>query len=425
MRADMIYKRITLGVIFTSLICILLWIKLLPVHVTLALASYVMGTANPWTNVPSFEVFVRMCSAKKDIYDKILIPSMKLFWPNDTRLVVVLDNETKSDHLCGEELRNRYPYPKVFYENPSKAYNNHGHDRQQWSMFYPENYTNAEYVGFVDTDTLFVSTVTPEDLFLNGKPVVIGVYGSLLNSWWRGVALKTSKLFGKPEVMKCMGYFPVIVKVEHIVKLRHYLEKRHNKPFDDIFKEYTVVDIFSQFNIMCQYVYTFHRSEYNFRIQKRPNGNWMKESQGRMPLKFYRDNFTAKERTPITRVAIHWRYHAPQKDEVLLPPYNLKSYYPQALLEGICHSGGFDICPDHCRYFNKSNIHRNLFNFEYSDWTWDPACDRAQKKHYADVKRLIEYYRLNDMNIFGEKTADVACERIFRSVKVDISKVIH
>ena len=45
-----------------------------------------------------------------------------------------------------------------------------GHDRQQYMMFYADNYTTSEFVGFVDTDAIVHSFVDREDIFEEGRP---------------------------------------------------------------------------------------------------------------------------------------------------------------------------------------------------------------------------------------------------------------
>jgi hypothetical protein len=39
-------------------------------------------------------------------------------------------------------------------------------------MFWADNFTSREFVGFVDTDAVFLAYVDREDLFEDGKPVV-------------------------------------------------------------------------------------------------------------------------------------------------------------------------------------------------------------------------------------------------------------
>ena len=105
-------------------------------------------------------------------------------------------------------------------------------DRMQRDLFYPDLCTSKKYVAFVDTDTMLISRMVPEMLFDGGKPIVIGVYGKVVHSFYNRIAQATAKLFKTKEVIRCMSYFPVVMKVEHLVELREYLEKLHNIPFD-------------------------------------------------------------------------------------------------------------------------------------------------------------------------------------------------
>ena len=97
--------------------------------------------------------------------------------------------------------------------------------------------THKKYVAYIelnDTDTMFVSRVVPEMLFVDGKPKVVASYGYIVHTWWQHASEDTFNLFKTKEVMRCMSYFPVIMKVEHIVELRKYFEKLHGMPFDDL-----------------------------------------------------------------------------------------------------------------------------------------------------------------------------------------------
>ena len=44
-------------------------------------------------------------------------------------------------------------------------------------MFYADNFTQSEFVGFVDSDCLFLTYVDREDLFETGKPVIKAITG--------------------------------------------------------------------------------------------------------------------------------------------------------------------------------------------------------------------------------------------------------
>ena len=45
-----------------------------------------------------------------------------------------------------------------------------GLDRQQWYMFWADNFTRSEYVGFVDADTLFITYVDREGAWARPPP---------------------------------------------------------------------------------------------------------------------------------------------------------------------------------------------------------------------------------------------------------------
>ena len=64
---------------------------------------------------------------------------------------------------------------------------------------------------------------------------------------------------GLPEPMRCMSYFPVIIKRSHLKDMRDYIFNIHHKQnssfvdFDDVFKYGVHLHkrMFSQFNLMC------------------------------------------------------------------------------------------------------------------------------------------------------------------------------
>ena len=61
----------------------------------------------------------------------------------------------------------------VSHSKPSEWYHRPT-DRQQLMMLWADNFTESEYVAFVDSDAVFLTAVDREDLFENGKPVING-----------------------------------------------------------------------------------------------------------------------------------------------------------------------------------------------------------------------------------------------------------
>ncbi|KAL3872446.1 hypothetical protein ACJMK2_040372 [Sinanodonta woodiana] len=334
---------------------------------------------------PEMDIYLRMTSGKPFYYyyRALLTRSMKYFWPGNVTMVVVLDNESANDHQLGKKISNEYPFPRISFMEPidPEIYNGRGHQRMQRDFFYPEKVVTRPYVGFVDTDTVFVTRVTRNLLFEDDKPVVIGIYGEALHEWWANSSKVTATIFKSPEPFKCMSYFPVIIKVRHIIELRNYLEKMYDMPFDELFKTFAKSNI-AQFNIICKYIWDFHRNEYNFYLHLRPSdkyGRWSgdRNGGGRHDLQYYRQVLTQKQTVPKPRASIHYPY---QND------FHLNTTLQRVLRSGICYSGGFDICPEKCSKFKPDGLHKDLFVFEWSDWTWDTRCLTEQIEHYKQIK---------------------------------------
>lgn len=96
-----------------------------------------------------------------------------LFWPkhSNTTLRALFDSEicTSSEYGIAKDILISFNESSGFnvhisLNEPSNFYSK-GYDRQQLLMFWADNYTSSEYVGFVDTDCLFITYVDITDLF--------------------------------------------------------------------------------------------------------------------------------------------------------------------------------------------------------------------------------------------------------------------
>ena len=74
----------------------------------------------------------------------------------------------------------------------------------------------------------------------------------------------TYRALGLKQPMICMSYFPVVVKRAHFALLRAYVSAYHGLPFDEVFAQISSRGkaTYSQFNIMCTYMFWKHRDEY-------------------------------------------------------------------------------------------------------------------------------------------------------------------
>lgn len=231
----------------------------------------------PWPSL-SLYVPVNIMEPKKiaqRFYNQFL-RSFLLFWPlklSKTHLIVIIDDEVKTNPYVHEVrlkldgLSDRMPGGYEIVPTPvSEWYNGSGYDRQQMEMFYADRYSKSDYIGFVDSDAVFLTYVDREDLFEDGKPVVHGragvsqYQGGILDLRMRGNALFTKM----KEPMACMSYFPVIIKREHLQEMRDYYAKVNGMTFEQAFQKYFPRKHFSQFGVMCAYLFHFKREEYKW-----------------------------------------------------------------------------------------------------------------------------------------------------------------
>ena len=215
-----------------------------------------------------------------------LIPGYLIFYPwrewKNLDLIVVLDGDSASDHYAGVLLGNLPPYPKVVFEDfpPAGTLVNWGgrgigYCRQQYSNFYSDYQTDADVIGMVDSDALFVSPVTPEYLFPDGKPIQIGIQlgetpGVVGVDWTLGVRLAIGT--DRPLLRMVASAFPVLMKREHFPLLRaHMIKTTGTNTFEEAFYKVATGNAafttLCQFDIMVNYLWYFHRNEYSWHFK--------------------------------------------------------------------------------------------------------------------------------------------------------------
>jgi hypothetical protein len=305
-----------------------------------------------------------------------LLFSMQLFQPFTAPMTVVMDDEKAEDHVNAAQLSQHMSSlgvsHSIHFAQPAEAtYHSSGHTRQQLLMFWADNFTTADYIGFVDTDTVFVTRVVDSDVFDGPKPRIIGLVGRPQNSWWAGVPPSTQAAIGQPEVMRCMTYFPVVIKRMHLQQLRTHVEVLHGKSFDDVFRNITT-SVFSQFNIMCNYLWYHHRDEYAWALQQHTPG-WNGTVEGQLPHQELQQLLSDPKLTrPVARTSIHAGY--------------MTGGIAEPMLQGFCLSGGSALRPELCSVRpNRTQLQQELFLFEGNDWRWDQRCFAAQVEHYKAV----------------------------------------
>lgn len=319
---------------------------------------------------------------------KVLLHSMEVFW-NATRfggLIIILDDESEDDHKIGSSLEKEYDWITVKYEKPMPhIYHNRGRCRSQWSNFWADNYTDKDYIGIVDNDAMMVTLPTESDFFRGEKPIIQAKLGIGGDEWWHKTPRGTKLALGLPEMARCMSYFPVIMKRKHFPMLRdHICRTADRTDFNEVFQYFSEPHQYSQFSIFCNYLWYFHRDEYEWRFMEDPPG-WIKNGHPGVFIGQTNNYSHVNENNtrPVVKTFIHYNYH---RDEFGCLPQN------DYIIQGYCFATNFRdpvIC-NRSIPLHRSTLHKTLFRFDYKDWLYDqPGCTAAHVYHYQDVHNDI------------------------------------
>ena len=371
-----------------------------------------------WDKTPNFTFYLRLTYSPRSLheYKDVLVPSMKLFVPNEiAKLVVVLDGEKSDDHKFGNQIKTQWPFPKICYamQGDASVYHGWGKARMFWDMMHPDQCTASTYTGYIDTDTMFDTMVTPQLLFEYGKPVIVAKIGLAPYPCWEKT---TERFLGRKEVMQCMSTFPVTVKTEHMKEMRDILSKQFGKSFAIIFRASAAggdPSCICQFSLMCNYLWYYHKDEYSWHFQTVPDGNWNGADirDGQVDVHYYQTYIKPEMKIPIPRTSVHLRYTL-IKGVVLDKREPSSETVGDIIKEGLCYSAGFDYCPEQCKKWNPKQVQHHLYSFETYQWFWDKRCKEEQDKHYRNVKEMVEYYVKYGYEIFGLRSMEGLCKII-------------
>ena len=208
-----------------------------------------------------------------------------LFWPPSYgKTVIVLDEESEMDHEFGEivtrHTREHFPEYKleVFFEplpndksileNPGLA-RSPGYNRQLWSSFFFDLYTNDPIIAWMDSDVAFITPVTNSLIFSGSKLRVLGWDCSFHFSWVKEWARTSERALGLPYVADFMSYFPVYFYRDTFARCREHIMKHWNvTTFEEAFKLfYHDKNQLSPVSIILSYAWFFERDRYDWNIK--------------------------------------------------------------------------------------------------------------------------------------------------------------
>ncbi|XP_075258700.1 uncharacterized protein LOC142350665 isoform X1 [Convolutriloba macropyga] len=322
---------------------------------------------------------------------KVLLRSLIFFWPkNKLKLMVLIDAEippaTRDPFAqrIKERMRRHAKSVQVKLNYiPKEVFNSRGHDRQQLIMFWADNFTDAEYVGFLDDDSLITNSVLYEDIFdRRGRPHVIGRSPVTDVKEWGEISATSSWTDNSDiEVMRAMNYFPVVVKTSHLKIMRDnvlkYLPQFGN--FDDFFRRGIMEGQrnYSQFNIMFQHLWKLKNGQYNWHFQ--PNST---EDNHFKQIKGVKDSMTIpKPRCVLHVVADNRKKNASFVEDILKRGfcYSLtKTQFDQGgLYSRLCTNAGYS-------WGVVSTVpNMDQWVFDLWDWRWDTRIIAEHKKRIA------------------------------------------
>ena len=335
--------------------------------------------SRPW---PTLELILPLGLIRKDKvkpheWKNIFLPSFLLFCPvqkSNISISIIIDEEQENTTLLEdrllkplEEIRSFYErhterkthFPRItiqFHHHPNPTawnrtnnrvnYNKlpykSGYGRQQYLAFVADQFTDAEYIGMVDDDSLFSTFIDREDIFLGDKPIIRGRLQIMTKSSYPFIdwMMSAYTILGKETPMDCMSYFPVVVKRKHLQELRDYVAQYHKaESFDVVFENVFPHDgnpserRYSQFCVICSYLYWFKYEEYAWYFQDL-NPLWNGVSNPK-PVKGYfstKSNFTKDSLRLRPFIASHASYREPTRQDVV---YNNKGMQA-VLLQGLC-----------------------------------------------------------------------------------------
>ena len=240
------------------------------------------------SNPSSITLFVRMAGKLEEHRTRFycdLFRTAVLFWPSSFgKTVVVLDEESDQDHLYANNLtrqiKKHFPDRKleVAFESLPKdtsilKFNGSrlstGYNRQLWSSFFIDLYTDDHIVAWMDNDVAFLTPVTKENIFNGSRIRILGSECSMHFGWVRNWARATQMALGFPMVADFMTYFPVFIYRDTFKHCREYILKRFNTSnFEEAFgKIYYGSNLISPVSVVISYAWFFERDRYDWNLK--------------------------------------------------------------------------------------------------------------------------------------------------------------
>ena len=209
-----------------------------------------------------------------------------LFWPASYgKLVLVFDQESLRDHKLAKIIQRQFDqfFPdrklEIFYE-PLPAnhqtllklpFANHGpgYNRQIWSSFFNDLYTNDPVIAWVDSDSAFCSSVTRNSMYNGTRLRVVGTDCTVLKAAFAKVCVKSAGIsIGLPAVADFMLHFPVYIYRDTFANCREYLIRRYKaRNFEEVYRNISAYGFICPVTTVLNYAWHFERDRYDWSLK--------------------------------------------------------------------------------------------------------------------------------------------------------------
>lgn len=360
---------------------------------------------------PDLELFVPMPPTDESVHElrDLFLDTLWWFWPKEhISLRMVTDAEhprvewgvsqfllLTKDVIGAERARVSRSAPP-----PTPM---HGHDRQQWMMFWADNFTESEFVGFVDTDTVFVTRVLLDDLFVLNEttglmmPRARVVYGKPVDSSWQRIPEGTLFATGFKEKFKAMTYFPVVVRTADLQLVRRWVcAAMGEQLFDNAFRRIldAGTDKYSQFNIIMNILYAVKHDEYFWHIDEQEPG-WAGPAPAAQISSPEEGGLYAEEfQRPRAHLSMHWNHGFGSYDPGVRRTtiHELKHLGQCYGLKSSSSSSKQNMIPGHCKNLDVDNtLNHWEWVFEVSMFDGRPGCIEAHRQRRQTINSCPEH----------------------------------
>ena len=357
---------------------------------------------------PNLTLFAPVFPGGEAELNKVLLRSLKFFWPkSNLRLLFLVDGELPPEvrDPFGERIKKSMEAHAISVEVkfnfiPRKVYRG-GWDRQQLIMLWADNFTDSEYVGFVDDDALFTKHILREDIFDEfNRP---HVWGRSNNSDKFYLKLQEGTRWSDhsdKEIMRTMNYFPVVVKTCHLEVVRASVLKHHPefRNFDHFYKRShkRKNKAIGQYNLMHQHLWKLRHDDYNWHLERLSDrDNHFDDIEG----------VTKEMMVPYPKSAIHINYdYRTNKPKKFVEDVFKRGFcYSLTKLEHESGSKNSQLCKQNGYSWDIVSTTPNIdqWTFEDLDMRWDNRTYEAHKKRLSLNRARLDWDQTELELIFG------------------------